>query len=301
VSGNLFVELLASRTFLSRGLVANDTRPATICSNGQAGHQLFVTSGGAGYIFDLVANTFSEITADGFPRPVVMGAFVDQYFVALKGNSIQFNISALANGLVWEGLDVAQVSQSSDNKLAMLANHSEVWLFGSRTTEVWYNSGNASFPFQPIQNTLIEHGIVAPFSAVCLDNTIFWLGQDITGDRMVWKAQGYLPTRVSNHAIEYFLNKAPRVSDAMAYAYQEEGHSFYVLYVPTMETTLVYDVATNQWHERATWDTRSMRWFPHVGRCHCFGFGEHLIGDRQSGTVYRQSLDLYAESLVVGN
>ena len=269
---------------------------------GRPGHQIFVTSGGHGYIFDLVANSFVNIAADseGFPTGnAVMGAFVDGYFLVLKRNSIQYNISNLENGLIWDGLDVAQVSESSDDVLSLVTNHREVWLFGSKTSEVWYNSGNASFPFQPIQGTFIEHGIAATFSAVRLDNTIFWLGADESGARMVWKAQGYIPQRVSNHAIEYFLNVAPRVDNAIGYAYQEEGHSFYMLYVPTIETTLVYDVATGQWHERALWDERSIRNFPHLGRCHAFAFGQHLIGDRQSGTIYRQSLDLYSDNLVV--
>lgn len=306
VSGNLFVEILSSRTWISRGLVAEDGNPATMCSNGQAGHQIFVTSGGLGYIFDLVANTFTNITADGFPVPCVMGAFVDQYFLALKGQSIQYNISNLANGLAWDGLDVGQVSETSDNKIALLTNHREVWLFGSKTTEVWYNSGNAGFPFQPIQGTLIEHGIAAPFTATRLDNTIFWLGADETGARVVWRAQGYVPQRISNHAIEYFLNLAPNVAAATAYAYQEDGHSFYVLNVPGInvpidgEVTLVYDVATGQWHCRGLWNDRTERYELDLPRCHAFAFDRyHLMGDRQSGTVYQSSLELFDYSVVV--
>src|SRR5678815_4458417 len=69
VIGNIFFELDvdAAATFL--GFVAMDSSPATISSNGDGGGQLFITSGGNGYLFVLATNTFSQIAAlNGRPR-----------------------------------------------------------------------------------------------------------------------------------------------------------------------------------------------------------------------------------------
>ena len=305
VAGPNFYEIFPNKTVINHGSVRQDSKPAQIFSNGQAGFQLFIVSGGNGYVFNLQTDTLTEITDANFPDPCVMGGFVDEYFLALKGNSTEFRISNLLDGLVWNGLDVGQVSQSSDNKIAMAVYHREVWLFGSKRTEVWYNSGNASFPFQPIPGVFIEHGIRAPFSVQALDNSLFWLGSDEQGSSVVWRNQGYTPIRVSTHSIEWFLNQSSSLERAVAYTYQDEGHAFYVLYVPELghtelgDTTLVYDVATQMWHERAIWSDVYMRFFPHLSWTHAFGWGKHLVGDRQSGTIYEMNLDFYDDSVVI--
>lgn len=300
VGGGTFFEVFAGGTHIIRASgLAVDTNPATISSNGAAGHQLFITSGGIGYIYDLVANTFATIADPGFPSPCLMGNFVDSYFITLLANSTQFHISALLDGMSWNGLDVAQVSESSDSKIALGISHRNVWLFGTKRTEVWYNSGAANFPFEPISGVFVEHGIIAPYSVVNLDNTIYWIGGSEQGDGIVWRANGYTPERVSTHAVEFFFNTYPTLSDIIGFAYQDEGHSFLWYYVPTADTSWVYDVATDLWHERALWNPELTNWEPHLARCHTFGFGKHLVGDRQSGTIYDMSLDYLDDTIVL--
>lgn len=290
VGGAGFYEILPSRNTSFKGTVAVSGLPATMASNGATGHQIFITAGGNGYIYDLTSDVFTEITDPAFPTYVVQGLFFDGYFVALDGDTGKFVISDLYDGLAWNGLDFGLESQFSDKIVAMTRTHDNLWLFGTRNTAPWYDSGDASFPFQPVQGSLIEHGIGAPFSAIELDNTVWWLGQDEQGSGVVWRANGYTPVRVSTHAVEYALAGVQTYQGALAYGYQEQGHTFYVLYVPGLPTTWVYDIASDQWHERAHWDIQYGRYFPHVGVNHCFTWGRHLVGDRQSGAVYEQSL-----------
>src|SRR5262245_9709916 len=94
VGGGQFLEILASQTFVFRGDVGVDQHPATISSNGSDGNQLFITSAGNAFIFDLSTNLFTAVSDPDLATPVSMGAFVDGYFVALKANSDQFQISA---------------------------------------------------------------------------------------------------------------------------------------------------------------------------------------------------------------
>ena len=307
VIGNGFYEFFPWGRGKRWGMMAqSDGNPATISSNGTAGNQIFITSGGHGYIFRTDTNVFAEITDPNFPFPCSHGAFVDGYFVGLLAHTREFRCSALEDGTDWSGLDVAQVSLAGDNLRALAVNHREIWLFGEHTTHPWYNAGSSSqyyqgesFPFVPISGVVIEHGILAPHSVVQLDNTLFWLGADKLGAGTVWRAEGYIPKRISTHAVEYWLGTSNRLDRAIAYAYQDEGHAFYVLYVPDLETTWVYDTTTKAWHERAIWNEDTYRWEPHEGRCHCFAFGKHLIGSRTTGQIYEQSLDLYDEDVTL--
>jgi hypothetical protein len=299
IGGNAFCELYPNDTFVIRGTVAKDAYPATITSNGQNGFQLFIVSGGLGYIFNLVTSAFGQIASGGFVTPAAMGAFSDSYFISLKRNSNQFNLSALNDGTTWSALDFARTSDTSDNKTSLIVNHSELWLFGTQRTEVWVNVGNTAggFPYQPIPGTLIEHGIIAPWSAQRLDNTILWLGGDERGANIVFRANGYTPERISTFAVETYLNSVSTTTDAIGWTFQMEGHAFYLLYVPSADETLVYDVSTNEWFLWALWDDARINWIPHVGRCHAFAFSKHLVGDRSSGVVYEQSLDYLTDEI----
>lgn len=300
VSGGFYYEIDRSSNVTSLGAVQQDAYPATISSNGTGGFQNFITSGGLGYIHDLTTNAFVQISDADFPNPVTFGAYVDGYFVALKGQSNQFQISALEDGLTWDGLDVAQASLSSDQKVALVISHRELWLHGTQYTEVWYNSGDASFPFQPVQGVFIEHGIAAPYSAVRLDNTQYWVGQDEAGRGIVWRANGYTPERVSDHALENQLQALPRLDDMRGVALQMDGHAWYLLYSPHLETSPVYDVGGNLWTDWGHWSDELMRFIPFVGTAQASGWGMQFIGDRQSGTIYTLSMSHYQDRLVNG-
>jgi hypothetical protein len=298
VSGTSFYEVFPTHTATLRGTAALDGRPATISSNGTNGNQLFVTSGGNGYIYNLTTNLITQIADTDFPTPVEMGTFSDGYFIALKRGTNQFNISALYDGTDWDALDVFQVSTMSDLSIALVESHRELYVFGSKYSSVWANSGGDPV-YVPVGGVKIEQGCAAAYSAVNLDNTVYWLGGDSQGDRVVWKFNGYTPVRVSTHAVEYHLSTYPRISDAIAWTYQDEGHWFYLLYIPVADVTWCYDVTTDQWHERAHWDPRYLVWRPHVGRCHCYSWGKHFVGARNSAVIYEMDLDFATDELVL--
>lgn len=307
VSGNYYYDVQQSRNVTILGEVQQDSHPATISTNGTNGNQNFVTSGGLGYIHDLSTGSFVQISDANFPDPTIQGAYIDADFVALKGGSNTFQWSAALDGLTWPGLNIAQASSSSDNKISMVVSHREIWLFGSKNTEVWANTPNA---YEPVPGVFVEHGIAAPWTATRLDNTVYWVGLDEAGTAVVWRANGYTPERISDHALEYQLQSLPRLDDMRGLAFQMGGHGWYLLYsphVPTdshgrdMEhTTYVFDINAQAWTDWSHWSDRYMRFFPFVGTTHANAWnGLTLIGDRQSGTIYRLSFQHFTDRLVI--
>ena len=167
-------------------------------------------------------------------------------------------------------------------------------MFGTDSTEVWYNAGLANFPLTPIQGAFNEIGCVAAYSVAKLDNTLFWLGTDARGQGIVYKANGYTGVRVSTHAIEYAIAQYGNLADALAYTYQQEGHAFYVLIFPSANATWVYDVSTQAWHERAGFvDGEFTR---HRSNCQCNFGGNTIVGDFENGNIYKFNLDIYADN-----
>jgi hypothetical protein len=197
------------------------------------------------------------------------------------------------DGTSIEPLDFASAEGSPDGLVSLIVDHREAWLFGTNSVEVWYDAGTADFPLQRIQGAFNEIGCAAPYSVAKLDNGLFWLGSDARGRGIVYRANGYNGQRVSTHAVEWQIQQYGNLSDAIGYTYQQDGHSFYVLIFPSANTTWVYDVATQAWHERAGWDNGHFT--RHRSNCQMSFNDEIVVGDFEDGRLYAFDLDVYAD------
>ena len=95
------------------------------------------------------------------------------------------------------GLDLATAEARPDPIVALAADHRELWLFGSQSIEVAFNSGNPDFPIERISGAVIEQGCVAPWSVAALDNTLYWLHGSTRGAGAVLRARGYQPEEIT--------------------------------------------------------------------------------------------------------
>jgi hypothetical protein len=266
------------------------TGPVSIADNGT---QIFFACNGPSFIYNETTNVFGPITDPDFPGAVTVG-YLDGYFVFNEPNSQRIWVTALLDGYDINALDFASAEGSPDGLVAVNVDHREAWLFGSDSVEVWYDAGLADFPLTRIQGAFNELGCAAAFSVAKLDNTLFWLGTDARGQGIVYKANGYNGQRVSTHAVEWQIQQYGNISDAIAYTYQQDGHSFYVLTFPSANATWVYDAATQAWHERAGWDNGSFT--RHRSNCQCNFGGNIIVGDYQNGNIYTLSLTTYADN-----
>lgn len=305
VSGGTFWEVFASGAATSWGTVAVDGNPATLCSNGnteggELGNQIFIVSGGNGYIFDMRLNTFVQITDDAFPVPCLLGVFLDGYFVALNANLNSFSWSEPFNGIEWNGVDVAGLSMTTNSVLSLIVNHRELWLPGQATTEVWNNQARigSRIVFAPISQVLVDSGIAGSFAYAKIDNTHFVVSVDQNGGPIVNAIRGYTPARISTHAIETYLQKLDRIDNAIGFAVQMDGHPWFWLYLPNAQHSLICDVASGLWYKWALWNPETGLFEPGVARCHMFAFGKHLVGSCEDGMLYELSLDVYTDGVV---
>jgi hypothetical protein len=256
------------------------------------GISLVAVDGTDGYVVTLSSGAFAEITDPDF-----LGAdqvtYQDGYFIFNKPDSGQFYITEL-NSTNIDALDIATSEGSPDNIVAILSENRNLWLFNERTTEVFFNSGNADFPFERIQGAFIEQGCAAPFSVAKIANSVLWLGRNEFGQGVVYMAQGYQPKRISTHAVEQEIQSYGDISDANAYVYQENGHDFYVLNFTNADTTWVYDFSTNMWHERVY--TNQGAFERHRANYHAFAHSTHVVGDYENGKLYALSSSTYSDN-----
>jgi len=273
------------------GAIVDTGEPVSMASNGSI---VMVANGATGYFIDPIAGTVSPITDDAFPGASSV-AFIDGYFVFSVPGTGRFMITQLY-GTDIDGLDFATAEGSPDLLLSLLVDHREIWLFGEDSTEVFFNGGNADFPFERINGAFIEQGCAAKRSPAKLENAVYWLASDERGFGTVQRAQGYTPQRVSDHGVEYAISKMPRIDDAVSYTYQQEGHSFYVLNFPTAQQTWVFDVVTGLWHQRAWRNPATTQLERHRAQNQMFFAGETIVGDWENGKLYVLDMDYFTDN-----
>jgi len=234
------------------------------------------------------------------PVNAVSGTYLNGYFIALAPDSNRVYSSNLLNGLTWDNLDYTERILGQDRAMAVYAFDGNLWLLGQRTIEVYYPSGADGFPFSPIQGGFISQGIWARNSVLDVDSPrgklLIWLSANDAGKAMVVAAQSYNdPARISTYAIEYAISQMATSSDAVAWKYQEGGHSFYVLYFPSASQTWVYDATENEWHQRQYLaggsPTAQLQWCG----AQAFASGKIYVGAASSGIIYEQSLGIYLD------
>ncbi len=185
----------------------------------------------------------------------------------------------------FNALDFRTAEARPGNIVAVESDHRELFIFKESSTEVWANTGNPDFPFQPIGNAFMEVGCIAKDSVAKADNSVFWLANDMT----VRRVDGYTPVRVSTHAIESAITDMATVSDAYGFSHPTNGHLFYCLTFPSANKTFVFDITTGLWHER---ETNGDEW-----RINSYFYANeiHYVGDGTTGKLGELSSTVYED------
>lgn len=287
-------EIFANMKATKYGTVLPDANPSTMSENGAA--QLLATSGNKGYLLNLTTNALSTVVASG----ATMSGMIDGYFIVFDPVNNKFSISKLLDGTSWDPTQFAQRSAQADPWKAMLVGAGkDLWLIGEQTGEVWYDAGSFPFPFAPYPGANFKWGIAAPFSLALVGQSPIWLSQNSDGNGIVVKSTGYYPQDVSSHAVETAIagyQRTSRIDDAIGWAYQDQGHLFYNLSFPTPKVTWTYDDKTNLWHKRGTWIPNNNAYDAWHPRAHCFAFGQHLVGDTQTGSINTMDVTIATEA-----
>jgi len=286
------------------------TNPVSMIDNGNAAGQLFLVDGSPfGYQILLANNAFSQVV-DG--TGTFVGAtrvdYIDTFMLwGPNGPSLQTNQwgSTLSNSLALDALYVASKTDYPDPLVSLIVNRHEIILLGQLKSEIWYDAGNAQFPFAELPGAYIEHGCCAAYSVASEDINVYWLGMDLQGQGIVFRQRGYETTRVSNHAIEYAIQlivaSGQPISDAIGYTYQLGGHVFYALHFPSGNQTWVYDSSIGDpmlaWHQEC-WTDANGNLNRHRGNCAAFINGVNVVGDWQNGTLYAMDPSVYTDTLV---
>jgi hypothetical protein len=250
---------------------------------------MMITDGEYGYIVTRSGETptVTRISDGDFVEPSFL-TMQDNYFIVSQKNTFNFQISDLSDGTSWNAADLGTAEGHPDNILAIISDHRQLFIFGPKSGEIFYNSGDATFPFERYPDVFIEGGIGAAFSITKADNSIIYLDENFLVSRM----DGFTPKVISPPQLNILFNDMSIKSDAIGYSYTRKGYTFYVMCFPSADKTYVINLATGGIHQWASGTAQGR----HRSNCYERFNGKDLVGDYENGKIYSLEDNVYTDA-----
>lgn len=285
VSGDKLYEMSTDGSYIERGTLESDFGLVVMSDSSD---YLAIVDGTDLYRLQLSDNTFARETGDGWLGSNRVDE-MDGYFIFARPNTDQFYIVTSNVGSIIDPLDFTSADSTPGKILAHIVSNHQLFVYKTRSREIWVNSGGADFPFVRYNSFPSEVGIVGPHALVSAAGTVYLVGKTERGTAIVYEDSGTRPQPISNTAVEELLRTCTDLSQIQMMAYQPKGHEFIVIRGPGMKTCPVFDAKNKIWHERAEWvdgdwDTLEWRFLTAVGT-------EHYGGD-VNGKVFRLDADV---------
>lgn len=297
VVGNHLWEFASNGAATSRGAVVQDSIPAQLIYNGKVGGQLGIKSGGNIYSFTLATNVFAGPHFGGVTATMLQ--YADGYGLAFEQTTGKVFLSSLNDFTTWSAGNFFQRSKFPDPWQTMFVDpNGLIWLLGSETFEVWYDTGSGTQPWAPLSGLYGRNGIAAPWAFSVTGAGQAWLATSAEGGTEIVMSRGGAPVSASTYAVNTAISnyrRTSQITDAEMLAYDEDGHSFISCSFPSAGGTWTLDAETKSWAERGQWNSLTGVFDVWAPRCHADCFGKHLIGDRTTGTIWIMSNDVTTE------
>ena len=277
-------------------LIASWTTTGTWCRCVDNSISLFIIGDGWGYTYNHNAALLTAITSFN-PSSVT---YYDGYVICSEKDTNKFWHTELYSD-TFPALNFYSAEANPDNIVAVLNNNEDLWIFGDTTTELWYDAGQGNVIFARRQGTLIETGCASAATIAKIDaNRFCWLANDSRGRLSVVIANGYQAQKVSTFMVDEQLAQGDW-ANATAYSYANEGKMFYVLQVPNLSSTWVFDVTTSDqlgksvWFERQTYTQNTGQMVQHLAQIIIPAYGGYF-GISSDGKIYSYSYDFYDDN-----
>lgn len=287
VSGDSLFEIANDLTVTNRGSIPGVGR-VSMAHNQQGGasdaNELAIANGLSGYVYNTDTAVLTQITDSAFEGAATFD-YVDGYMSYTDPQGRWWGHSDLNQALQYSSIDRNDAESAPDKIVSHIVSHREVIVWGSRTGEFFRNTGAKTGTFQRVDGTEMEVGICATFARARVDNTVGWVGNDLT----VYRLNGHAPQRISTRPIEQLLAQVDPTT-IFCYPWEDRGHK--VLYVTSPNNfTVGFDFASGLWHARESYGLDQWR----VNALVRWG-NRWVAGDYVNGLLYELDWDWYTEN-----
>lgn len=129
-----------------------------------------------------------------------------------------------------------------DNLLALGVWFHEIFMFGPRSIEVYYNDGYS--PFSKVEGSQLDVGLISPYAIVTAGNIPYLM----LSDRTICAYNGRV-TKVISDPIQSVLDNMTVANDIAMSVLIEDGQTFILCSFPTADQSWAYNLKTGTWTE----------------------------------------------------
>lgn len=297
VYGNKFYEIESDGNIIERGTLSTNDTSISMDANLDV---VCIIDGVDGYFFNLTTNSFDIITDSTFVSDVsscksvvyINGYF---YFGAIP-NSFIFYQSKLDASDPTDMLDAnfggADTDASPITKL--IVRGKDLIIFKEQSIEFWQITGRFEFAAERTSYTLSDIGTKYADTVTRIIDRVSFLGSSIGSENSIYTLDGYNLTQISTYPITSEIGNDV-LDDVTSFTYQEDAMYFYVLSIPSLNKTFVYEYTTGQWHERSSLQPNGTQGRYNVSYS-TFNFNKTLIADYQSSIIFDLNRDYLTEA-----
>ena len=231
--------------------------------------------------------TITKVTSAGYPATTVSGleCLDGTYYVMSTDGSICG--SAIQDPTTWDALNFIAADPSYG---APKAIHRHLnYIIGSYAagTQAYYDAGNATgSPLSAVSNASWTTGAANGESVVELGDDLFFMATSQQRGRYISVISGLSLQPISTPAVERILNR-DNLTEVYGFGIRTAGHSLYVLTLWSINTTLVFDVASKIWSVWTSTVNGTEGYF--IGTNYLNSGTQELLQDHSSGAVYSLS------------
>lgn len=267
------------------GNLRTSSGPVAISENDA--NQVAIADGEKIYVYNTsMPSGLVEVNVDFSPTYIT---FLDGYLIAPDGDTNQWRLSELNNALSWpspsgpitDASFTGELQSEPDVCQVTIAFKRQLFVIGKTITELWYDVGNTTFPFQRDNIVAINYGIISIDTIVSEFNMLVWLGTNSKGNLAIVASFGGNAQIIATDGIEFFLSKLTRPEDCSAFLFQEDGHTFYQIVWRTDNVSLVYDFNSGLFCH-----VTDENWNHHIARRAAFFNNKNYFISFEDGNIY---------------
>jgi len=282
VSGAKLIKIDASGTVTEAGTLATSQGYCCIAAGFAA---LAIVDGEYGYKYD--GTNLTQIDDVDMPLADFV-EWIDKYYIYTQKDTGNFYISAFEDPATIDALDYGNAEARPDNLKRAIEHGGDLLLIGENSAELWHNTGNPLFPWEPYIGAVYPWGTSAPHSAAKLGGWLFILARVENGGHSIIKTAGGQVQKISTPALDLEIS-ALDIESAWGCAYEQNGRGYYRITFPGDGKSYVYEDGEGYWHERRSKDDAIIP----LGQV--FHGDKHLVGDYNSQKVYELRTDQYSD------
>lgn len=294
VIGRALVQIDAGGAATVIGGVPSDGYVGMDRNQRDTGVQVIITCDGLSWT--VVGGSQVRIVDPDLP-PAIDVAVINQsaIFACTDGRMLRSEIN---DASAIDGLDVQEAESSPDGLVRVLTRGGELIAMGTRSAEFFQDIGGEAFGFS--RTHTVNVGAVGPNAvtratvmAGGIGDTVAWCATDGQGRFAgVAMLQGYQAAKISTPYIDTLIDKVADKTSIIATAWVERGRGLISFRLPT--TAVVYDTATQMWHERQSRTSAGIATTWHVAHAAVLD-GRVMAGHADSPKLYWLDPDTYDE------